>query len=310
METERLRKDYEHEKRQERKRKGAHLEAIFEQAVKKSTQDNNENNNKDSMMNTENEDLASRSSPEIPPHSTTFENAGKSSTNGRNSLGNTGNSLGNAGSSYGVTGNPMGNPRCSPGKNISPSGNTVNPLRSTRNAIGNTGNRMEHSRNLSVGPSRPLEKANNSLENTSCGVPYQNDHNSSCTSRESERDINPARQIEESEGTHYTGFKQIQGSTLVTSSVKESKGAEFQTTITIKQEKPDEPTPVQIMPAQTQVEREKSSTEDSGEIGEDCLKFLLFSGKLYHCERISDLTHSFPRFIGDNVLGRKGNITC
>ena len=298
METERLIKDYEHEKHQERKRKGAHLEAIFEQAVKKSTLENNENNNKDRSVNTGNEDLASRSSSE-----SIYENTGQSSANSRNCSGISGNSLGNIVSSHGDTGNPMTISRCSPGRNVSSSGDSVNTLRDTRNGI-----RVEHARNISCVPSRPLEKANNSLVNTSRGVPY--DHESRCTSRESEQE-SPEREIEEGEDEHYTGFKQIRGSGLDTrlSSAKESKSSDLQTTVTIKQEKSDDPPKVEIMPVTSQgLEPEKSSMEDNGEIGEDCLKFLLFSGKLYHCERISDLTHSFSRFIGDSFLGRKGKI--
>ena len=307
MEAERLIKDYEHEKHQERKRKGAHLEAIFEQAVKKSTQDNNENNNKDRTTNTENENMLSGSSPKVSPYSTTFENAAKPSANSRNSSGNAGNSLGTVVSSYGDTGNPIAIPRCSPGRNVSPSGDTENALRNTRNTNGNTGNRMEHARNLSGISGRPLEKANNSSENTSGAGPYENDYDLGCNAQESERE-SPEGQIEGSEGNRYTGLKQIQESSSGSSSAEEPKSSEFQSTVTIKQEKSDDPPPVQIMPVRSQVEREKRpTTEDSGEIGEDCLKFLLFSGKLYHCERISDLTHSFSRFIGDSVLGRKGN---
>lgn len=275
MEAERLIKDYEHEKHQERKRKGAHLEAIFEQAVKKSNQDNN---NKDRILNkySGDEHPASIRSPEIPPHNATLENTGTSSPNSRNSLGNNEKNVDNVVSR---------SPRRSPGENRSPSGNSVNPLRTTKNAIGSNSNRIELVRNLS--------------EKTSRDVAYQNGHNSSCASRESERE-SPDRAIEESdEGSHYAGFKQIEESS-------ESTSSEFRTSVSIKQEKIDEPAPVQVMSAQVQVEGKKSLPQDNVEIGEDCLKFLLFSGKLYHCERISDLTHNFSRFIGDSVLGRKG----
>ena len=300
METEKIIKDYEHEKHQERKRKGAHLEAIFEQAAKKSTRDNNENNNKNRSVNTGNENLASRSNSE-----SIYESTGQSSANSRNCLEISGNSLGNIVSSHGDTRNPITISRCSPGRNVSSSGDSVNTLRDTRNGI------IEHSRNILCAPSRPLEKANNSLENTSRGVSNSYDHESRCLSRESERE-SPEREMEVSDGDHYTGFKQIRESGLDTrsvSSVKESKSSDFQTTVTIKQEKSDDPPKVEIMPVTSQaLEPEKSSMEDNGEIGEDCLKFLLFSGKLYHCERISDLTHSFSRFIGDSVLGRKGKV--
>ena len=277
MEAERLIKDYEHEKHQERKRKGAHLEAIFEQAVKKSNQDNN---SKDKMVNkySGGENLASIRSPEIPPHSTTFGNAGTSSSNSRNSLGNNGKNVKNIVSPFGDASNPLGNPRRSPEENRIPSENSVNPL---KNAIGSNGNRMELS------------------ENTSHEVAYQNGHNSSCASRESERESPDRARDESDEGSHYAGFKQIDESS-------ESTSSEFRTSVSIKQEKIDEPTPVQVMSVQSQIDGKKSSTQDDGEIGEDCSKFLLFSGKLYHCERVSDLTHNFSRFIGDNVLGRKG----
>jgi hypothetical protein len=292
MEAERLIKDYEHEKHQERKRRGAHLEAIFEQTVKKSSRDSYENGNKD-KSNPGNEELASRSSSE-----STYENAGQSSANSRNSSGNSGNNSGNVVSSHEDAGNPIAIPRRSPGRGASPSGDTGNALKETRNGI-----RIEHSRAISCVSSRQLEKANNS--SLSRGVSY--DHEP--TSRESGRE-SPKREVEGSEGSNYTGFRQVNGSDTRMSSAKESKSSEFQPTVTIKQEKTDEPPQVQIMAVPSQIEREKSSAEDNGEIGGDCLKFLLFSGNLYHCDRISDLTQSFSRFVGDSVLGRKGNTLC
>ena len=285
MEAERLIKGYEHEKHQERKRKGAHLEAIFKQAAKKSNQDNN---NKDSSRLLNNysgdEKLVSIRSPEIPPCNTTFE---KAATSSRNSLGNNGNDVENVVSSFRDGGNHLGKPRHSPGENGSPSGNSVNPLRNTKNGIVSNGSAKVHVRSLS--------------ENKSHDVAYQKDRNSSCASRESEQERSDRTAEENSQGSHYTGFKQIEESS-------ESTGSEFPTSVSIKQEKIDEPPPVQVISTQSQEEGRKSLVQDNGEIGEDCLKFLLFSGKLYRCEKISDLTHGFSRFIGDSVLGRKGNI--
>ena len=276
METESLIKDYEREKHQERKRKGAHLESLFENSGKKSAPNNNDNNN-DRILNKYSEEgnLTATSSPEISLRANTHENIEKSTSNSRNSLENNGNNLENVVSSYG---DPSRNTECSPEENISCSGNTI---RSTRNGIANTGNRMQHARTLNS-------------ENISRSVAYENDHDSNCQSRQSERD---SPDMEERETHHYSAFKQINGS-------KESKASELETSVVIKQEKPDEASQVQVIPRQA--EKVKNLTEDNGEIGEDCLKFLLFSGKLYRCERISDLNQTFSRFVGESVLGRKG----
>ncbi|XP_028391272.1 uncharacterized protein LOC114516096 [Dendronephthya gigantea] len=302
METERLIKDYEH---QERKRKGAHLEAIFDKAVKKPSQVTNENNNKDRPVNKYSMELASMSSPEIPPHTSALEIAGKSPVNPTNLLENSVNALViSASESLGNTGNPMGNTRCSPTNSRSPSGVGVSPSRSAR---GSMENRMEHSMNSSGISRNPLEKSRNSSENTPRNVAYHDDRDSSCTTREA-RDETSDKQVKEMNGGHYPGFKPIAPSNTDFNATKEAGISEFQPTVTVKQEKPDEATPVQVMPVQNKLVEKSSGRVDNADIGEDCLKFLLFSGKLYHCERISDLTHSFSRFIGDSVLGRKGKV--
>ena len=302
METDRLIKDYEH---QERKRKGAHLEAIFDKAVKKPSQDRNENNNKDRPVNKYSENLASIRSPEIPPHTSAFENAGKSPASPANFFENTVSALGNAGNSFGSSGNPTGNTRCSPTKSRSPSGIGVSP---SRNARGSMENRMEHSRNSSGISRNSLEKPRTSSENTPRNTAYHVDRDSSCTTREA-REEPPDKQVDEMNDSHYPGFKPIPTSNTDFNATKDAGISEFQPSVTVKQEKPDEPAPVQVMPVQSKLVEKGSGRVDSGDVGEDCLKFLLFSGKLYHCERISDLTHSFTRFIGDSVLGRKGIAT-
>lgn len=284
MEAEILRKDYEHEKQQERKRKGAHLEAIFEHSVKKSSKEIQETDNKNRMLHTACKGLASTSTQDSF-RTTAFENTQKSPGSSANVSGN---NLENSVNPYGDDGNLRGNPRCSPANNISPSENSVNPLRKTRNSGESTRNCVAHP---NVVPS--------SIHS------HQHENDAKIfTPRELDRE-SPKRQLGESDTTHYTGLKKLQRSGLEKSSaVHESDSSGFQTPVTIKQEMCDDP--VQIMPVQSQLGKDKNSSEDNVEIGEDCLKFLLFSGKLYNCERISDLTHSFSRFVGDNVLGRKG----
>lgn len=119
----------------------------------------------------------------------------------------------------------------------------------------------------------------------------------------------------ECQSDHYPRFHatnlESNGNRTPTRERGEEKSAEFNNGVTVKQEQTSETEslPVQIVSVQGRRE-EKTESDDNGDIGDDYLKFLLFAGKLYYCERVSDITHSYSRFGTESLQGRKGNYIC
>ena len=79
--------------------------------------------------------------------------------------------------------------------------------------------------------------------------------------------------------------------------------------VKVKQEQTSEgeTLPVQLVSVQGRHEEKVKTEGGEGDGDDDYFKYLLFAGKLYHCERVSDLTHNYLRFGTESLHGRKGD---
>lgn len=120
-------------------------------------------------------------------------------------------------------------------------------------------------------------------------------------------------------GNQFAGFqtRTIAAETNEKAPTKESRAGEIKVAaslnngVKVKQEQTGEgeTLPVQLGSVEGRHEEKTKpgGGEGDGDVGDDYFKYLLFAGKLYHCERVSDLTHNCTRFGTDSLHGRKGD---
>lgn len=262
---------YDCEKHEARKRKGAHLEALFAEKTMKSSKANYANSITEGITDESSANIASITDPEMSSRTevdSSVNSIRMYSPNPTRSYDNDGQNE-----------NEINLVRTSSEGLMAP---TSSPIAVHRAVLPGNGQ-------------SPTERVND------IDFDGSSRYSSHSTSRESDRHT-PQQSSKDHED--FVPF-QSSSETRLGAVVPEHKSSDFLTNVTVKQEPAEDTCPVEVLPIQKMTE---SSPKDSKEIGEDCLKFLLFSGKLYHCEKISDLTDSFSRLIGDSVLGRKGKV--